>query len=76
MYKVIQIAKIIKKIQKDKKLKIVKIKNKNVTKRLNLFYPSPSIFKLKDLGWTPKVNVKTGFTKTLSFLLQKKRLYK
>ena len=58
----------------DSRCKIVKIKNKNVTKRLNLFYPSPSIFKLKDLGWTPKVNVKTGFTKTLSFLLQKKKI--
>lgn len=72
MYRVIEIAKIIKKLQKNKNLKIIKKKNKNFNKRLNFFYPQPSIRKLNKLGWTPKVNIKTGLTNTLSFFNNKK----
>ena len=73
MYKVIEIAKIIKQIQNNKSLKIIKKKSKNVNKRLNFFYPLPSIKKLNKLGWSPKVNIKTGLTQTLSFFNNKKK---
>ena len=73
MYKVIEIAKIIKKIQNNKNLKIIKKKSKNLNKRLNFFYPLPSIKKLNKLGWSPKVNIKTGLTQTLSFFNNKKK---
>lgn len=76
MHKVIEIAKLIKKIQKNKKLKIIKKKSKNINTRLNLFYPSPSIIKLNKLGWSPKVDIKTGLTETLKFFLNKRRSYK
>ena len=75
MYRVIEIAKIIKKLQKNKNLKIIKKKNKNINKRLNFFYPLPSVKKLNKLGWSPKVSIKTGLSQTLSFFNNKKTFF-
>ena len=35
--------------------------------RNNFFYPTPSIFKLKKLGWEPKINASKGFSETINF---------
>ena len=65
IYKVKELAKIILSLQDNKKLKIVKLSKKN--NRLDFFYPTPSIEKLKKLGWKPKISVKEGLKDTLNF---------
>ena len=65
IYKVKELSKIILSLKKNKKLKIKYKSKKN--KRLDFIYPTPSIKKIKRLGWKPKIGVKEGFKDTLSF---------
>tara|TARA_B100001013_G_C24594531_1_gene436187 strand:+ start:109 stop:1155 length:1047 start_codon:yes stop_codon:yes gene_type:complete len=65
MYKIKDIAKVILNNQTNRKLKIIFKKRKNV--RNDFFYSTPSIFKLKKLGWEPKINASKGFSETINF---------
>ena len=61
--KIIELAKLISKISKQK----IIMKNKIATIRNNFIYPEISIKKIKKLGWSPKTNLKSGIKKTINF---------
>lgn len=61
--KIIELANLISKISKQK----IIIKNRNYTIRNNFEYPIISINKIKKLGWTPTINLKSGIIKTINF---------
>ena len=61
--KIIELAKLISKISKQK----IIMKNKIATIRNNFIYPEISIKKIKKLGWSPETNLKSGIKKTINF---------
>ena len=71
MYKIQELVKLVTSTQLHRKFKIKK--KKGNFKRLDLFYPIPSIKKLIKLGWKPKINVKKGFSDTIEFFKKNSR---
>lgn len=48
-----------------------KLDNKNKSIKYSILRARPNISKIKKLGWSPHINIKKGFRKTLNFYLDK-----
>ena len=71
IHSVKKIAHIILRNRNNKLLKIT-TKKKKFGVRNDFIYPKPSVKKLSDLGWRPKVDAIFGFKRTIQFFIKKK----